>query len=401
MANKRVNVICTNREKNGVLILGGHVQALGIIRSLARFCIPIYLIDSSRLCITRFSKYCDKFILYDVGQQKHGLVHFLTYIAKSEGIKGWMLLPTTDEQIAVVSQAKAELQEYFAIPLPSWNVVKHAYFKTLTYELASRINIPIPRTIFLEQAGDLEKVRGNVEYPVIIKPSVMHSFYSTFKTKVFVVNTYEQLVEKYNRISTVIKEPLMVQEIIPGSSNELYSYCSLIKNSKVLASCVGNRKRQIPMDFGKASTYVESVDVPEIEQLAIKFLSSLDYYGVSEVEFKRDPRDGQYKLLEINPRTWKWHTLALKGGVNIPYLLYSSIFGSNISDAQKVAAGIKWLDIYPDIYVSIKELIKGNMSLKEYLETIQGNRICSVFNSDDLLPFIMETLLLVYLWKSR
>jgi predicted ATP-grasp superfamily ATP-dependent carboligase len=65
------------------------------------------------------------------------------------------------------------------------------------------------------------------------------------------------------------------------------------------------------MDFGHATTYAVTVDIPELEILARRFLRAMGYYGLSEIEFMQDDRDGRYKLIEMNPRTWGWHTLGL------------------------------------------------------------------------------------------
>ena len=78
---------------------------------------------------------------------------------------------------------------------------------------------------------------------------------------------------------------------------------------------MARRARQHPMDFGHASTFAELVDIPEIRNIAERFLGLIDYYGLAEVEFMQDPRDGNYKLIEVNPRVWGWHTIAIASGV--------------------------------------------------------------------------------------
>ena len=90
--------------------------------------------------------------------------------------------------------------------------------------------------------------------------------------------------------------------------------------TKIVTGIMARRARQHPMDFGHASTFAELVKIPEIQQIAEKFLSLIDYYGICEVEFIQDPRDGKYKLIEVNPRVWGWHTLAIAAGVDLPYL---------------------------------------------------------------------------------
>src|SRR5260370_2076373 len=86
---------------------------------------------------------------------------------------------------------------------------------------------------------------------------------------------------------------------------------------------VVGRLRQLPPDFGRASTYVETTDVPLLESLSHRLLRAVDYYGLAELEYKLDPRDGQYKLLDFNARTWGYHSLGGRAGVDFPYLLFA------------------------------------------------------------------------------
>jgi len=151
------------------------------------------------------------------------------------------------------------------------------------------------------------------------------------------------------------------------------------------------------MDFGKASTFVELVEVPEIRSLSLKLLDALGYYGLSEVEFKYDSRDGTFKLLEINPRTWKWHSIALLSGLNLPYLLYCDMNGDGYSEepgTSKMASSGKWIDGYTDLYVSMKEMLLRNMTLREYVTTLAGNKVFGSLSSDDPLPFLAETVMI-------
>jgi predicted ATP-grasp superfamily ATP-dependent carboligase len=137
-------------------------------------------------------------------------------------------------------------------------------------------------------------------------------------------------------------------------------------------------------------------------EIGIKILNVVNYYGLSEIEFKRDPRDGKFKLLEINPRTWKWHSIALSAGINLPHILYCDAIGRELRISNdKNAENIKWIDLYTDLYISISEIIKRRLSVREYLKSLNGKKSFSVLALDDPLPFIMETFLLIDLWKQR
>ena len=207
----------------------------------------------------------------------------------------------------------------------------------------------------------------------------------------------EELEEEYYRTIKIIPpSEIIIQEVIPGSPENLYSCGSFFKDGDMVASITGRRSRQIPMDFGKASTFVELVDIDEVRSLSLRILNALGYYGLSEVEFKYDNRDGKFKLLEINPRTWKWHSIALLSGLNLPYLLYCDMNGEGCFSELKspnVEGSGKWIDEYTDLYISIKELLQGRMTAHQYVRTISGNKVFGSLSSDDPLPFVAETLM--------
>ena len=101
----------------------------------------------------------------------------------------------------------------------------------------------------------------------------MHEFYKKTKHKVFVIHNKEDLKRKYLKAcSATNPSDIIIQEIIPGGPENLYSFGSFFNNGEAVASIMGRRSRQIPMDFGKASTFAELCEIPEIYEFGIKLL---------------------------------------------------------------------------------------------------------------------------------
>jgi predicted ATP-grasp superfamily ATP-dependent carboligase len=323
-------------------------------------------------------------------------------LAKNEHLEGWILMPTNDAWVYVLSRHKETLEEYYKVSTPSWDIVKLAYNKKLTYQIAGKNDLPIPETFYPENLDALRESLSDITFPVIIKPAIVDHFFKKTKTKVFKANTKEELIQAYIKAAHVIDpSEIMVQEVIPGGPDLLYSFCTFFKNRKVMGMCIARRSRQRPMDFGSASTFVESVYVPKLIELGTDLLNAMNYYGLSEVEFKKDMRDGKFKLLEINARTWLWHSLAIRCGVDFPYLLYNDMSGKEIKPALSFRENVKFVHIYTDLGVVIKEVMKGNMKLRDYVSSLKGEKKFAVLSLDDPLPFVVETLMLLYLWKTR
>ena len=139
------------------------------------------------------------------------------------------------------------------------------------------------------------------------------------------------------------------------------------------------------MDFGHATTYAESVDVPEIVELGDRLLRKMGYWGVAEVEFMRDEKANVYKFIEVNGRFWGWHTLARAAGINFPKIVYDFMHGVRNAVPSPVI-GAKWIRAITDIPTVTKEMICGRLSVPDYIGTIRGKKEFAVFSIKDPLP---------------
>ena len=387
-----------NQEKVGAIIIGGDYQGLGILRSLARQDIPICLLDNE-VCIGMFSRYRKKFKKCPDPKNEVSFLDFLIDLAEKEGLKGWIIFPTNDEIVYILSKYRTELENYYRIPTPSWDIVKFAYDKKLTYQLAQESGIDIPKTFYPRDLNKLQQL--NLQFPIIVKPSIKDHFYSKTRLKAIQVNNKRELTEVFKKTLSIIDgSEIMIQDLIPGGPEYLFSFCSLFRGGEVLAKITARRARQHPMDFGHASTFVQTVNVPEIEEISKKILKVMGYYGLSEVEFMLDPRDRKYKLLEINARTWGWHTLAIRAGVDFPYLLYRDMLGEKVKNNSS-KENIKWVRLITDIPTVIMEVLKRKMKITDYLNSVKGEKEFAVLSMKDPLPFIVEFLMIPYLWKKR
>jgi predicted ATP-grasp superfamily ATP-dependent carboligase len=160
------------------------------------------------------------------------------------------------------------------------------------------------------------------------------------------------------------------------------------------------RLRQHPPEFGRASTFAESVNLPEVATSARRFLQAMRCHGLVEVEFKLDPRDGRYKLLDVNARTWGYHTLGARAGVDFPYLLYRSANGLPVRSTH-ARPGVGWVRLLTDVPTAFGEIWAGRLSPQAYLRSLLRVRSEAVFSFRDPLPGFAELALLPYLVAKR
>jgi predicted ATP-grasp superfamily ATP-dependent carboligase len=154
------------------------------------------------------------------------------------------------------------------------------------------------------------------------------------------------------------------------------------------------------MDYGRFSTYVETVDEPQVVEAAVRLLAKIKFTGIVEVEFKKDLRDGQYKLLDVNPRVWGWHTLGQRAGVDFPHLLWLLVKGEPLPEVRG-RPGERWMRFCADLPMAISEIFKGRLSVWAYLESFRVPVESAIFAWDDPLPGLLELPSLAALFGKR
>jgi predicted ATP-grasp superfamily ATP-dependent carboligase len=261
--------------------------------------------------------------------------------------------------------------------------------------MSLELGIPAPKTWFPESVEEVREI--DARFPVILKPAIKENFVYTAKAKAWRVNNRQELVERFQEAAAFVpRGEMMVQDLIPGgSSAQQFGCCVFFKEGRAIGMMVTHYVRCHPPDFGRCSTYVESVDLPELEEMSLRFLCKIGYYGLVEVEFRRDPRDGQYKLLDVNARTWGYHSIGLAAGVDFPYMLFQDQLGNDVTPARG-KAGVNWIRWVTDLPVGVHGFLIKRWGLWDYMRSIRQAHTEAVFSVRDPLPSLAEAALIPY-----
>jgi len=382
----------------GAVVIGGDYQGLGIVRSLGKIGIPICVIDDEH-SISRFSRYATHGIRVPDLRQEHSIIEALLDCGRKLNLQGWVLLPTRDEVVAAISRNRSVLSRMFRVPAPEWNTVRWVLDKRNTYSLAKDLNIPFPRTWTPLSLDDLDQL--DLSFPLILKPSIKSRFFYATKAKAWRVDNRAALRLMFSRACELTgPNEILIQDLIPGDGRQQFSYCAFFKAGKAIGSMVTRRRRQHPHDFGRASTFVETIDLPALEALSERFLKAIGYYGLVEVEFKLDPRDGQFKLLDINARTWGYHSLGMHAGVDFPRLLYVDQL-SGVVDPCRGRPGVSWVRLLTDLPTGFIDVFSGRLRFRDFLHSLRNYHAEAVFNYEDPVPGLVECALLPYLSMKK
>jgi D-aspartate ligase len=385
-------------ETCGAVVVGGDYQGLGIVRSLGRHGVPTCVVDDE-YSIARFSRYVTHAVRVRDLRDERRTVETLLAVGRRFRLEGWVLYATRDETVAAFSRYRSELEEVFRVTTPAWRTVQWAWDKRNTYWLARELGIPSPRTWCPRDPRDVGEI--DADYPLVIKPAIKERFIYATGSKAWRADDRAQLEQRVEQATKLVGSgEVMVQELIPGDGRHQFACCLFFKNGRAIGSMVARRRRQHPPEFGRASTYVETVEAPLLESLSERFLGAIDYYGLVELEYKLDPRDRSYKLLDVNARTWGYHSLGLRSGVDFPYLLFADQLGYRVEPCR-AQPGVRWVRLTTDLPTAGVEIVRGRLRVREYLRTLVACHIEAVFSGRDPLPGAAEIALIPYLLVKR
>lgn len=382
----------------GALVMGADYRGLGVVRSLGRRDIPVWVLKQSGHLLAATSRYVQRSVAWPVGDDQEQ-IDFLLNLGAEHQLKDWVLFPTDDFTVALISRHHKTLANEYRIGLTPWEKLRWVCDKRLLYSLATQLAIPQPWTACPRSREELAAI--DRPFPVILKPAMRLKLNRFTLAKAWRVDDHQSLLARYDEACSLLPpEMLMIQEFVPGGGEAQFSYAALCKDGRPLASVVARRTRQYPNDFGRLSTYVETVDVPDVVALATRLLAAVGLTGLVEVEFKRDARSGHYRLLDVNPRVWGWHSLCARAGVDFPYLLWRLVHEEPFAEVHG-RSGVQWMRMSTDLLSALFEMLRRRLSLGEYVRSLRRPHESAIYATDDPLPGLVELPLLAYLFGKR
>lgn len=380
-----------NANINRMLVLGGHIQAVGLVRQAEG--LPVSVCVKDGWAVARFSKYVSETIVADSDEK-------LVSVLKSRADKNTLLVPTSDDYIDMISSDYEWFAANYTLLLPEREVIDIFKNKRSAYSFCEQLGIKQPTSFCPKSIDDLKCNVSNLQYPVVLKPAVMYDFHSKFGKKAFLCRDAEELLSRANAINDAGYDVsrLLVQEFLSGGPRNLYSVGVFAVDGEIKASITANRIRQNPMDFGNSTTFAITCQQSDIEHAAAQIIKATQYSGLGEVEFMYDVKDRCYKFLEINTRSWKWHTLsrALGFGFLSEVIRWHKGLESNFNAANmnKVAA---WAERLTDFAV----VIKNRLDLNEVYKSYKMPKCNALLSLSDPLPALMYVLMSPILYVKR
>lgn len=382
---------------NRVVIIGGHIQALGLSRQVAQQNLEVVLLLDTSLAVARFSKYVKKYYVY------HNTDELLQQINQLRlPNQATLLFPTNDEAVEFLANHYEKLKTHYAMGIPNPQIVALFNNKRNAYQYVTSQGIPCPQCWYPNAMDDVEQLSSVLEYPVVVKPAVMYSFHTTFGKKAYRCDNADELLSVFQRIHAADYpiDTILIQEFLSGGPKYLYSYGVFAVDGESKASLMANRVRQNPMDFGNSTTFAITCDIPQIEEQSKKLLQMVQYFGLGEVEWMYDSVSDTYKFLEINTRAWKWHTISNQLGFSFIGAMIDYYNGAT-SELPVAKQPVAWVERLTDWTVIVKELLHGRMNWRDVRKTYNIHKENAVWQWGDPMPGIMYVILSPILYIKR
>lgn len=387
------------QTKPGAIIIEGHVQGLSNTRSLGEMGIPVYVVDKAD-CIARYSKYCQKFFRCP-DFIEDAFADFLIELAQKEEIQDWVLIPSNDHAVYTLSKHKERLEQFYKVITPGLSVIDKIYDKVILIEMTSELGLPVPVTQPFQTSD--ETLRDDLHFPVITKGRNGLSFYKYIRKKALLANDEPGLRSQLNLIDQKYTvSGSFTQELIPfDGTNKTISFTAFCVDGEIKAHWTGVKLREHPIQFGTA-TFTKSIYVEACHKQSIPLLNALNYTGVCEVEYLLDPRDNQYKLIEINARTWLWVGLAKACGVDYAKMIYHYVNGMEYDYPEQYDVNRYWINPATDTVFASISILKGKQNIFKYFTSLfKKKKTNALFSKKDLKPGFAYFLNIFMFLKQR
>jgi len=383
-----------NSPVPAVVVNANNIAALLPIRALGRKGIPVTCVFGrgnldQYAPVVRSSRFISKTQMFDESDYEQNVIECLLKIGRTCREKV-VLFPASDLDMIIISANRHVLEPYYHLLMPSHVLLSNLLNKDWFYPFAEATGIPVPRTFHIHREGDIDTVARKLAYPCIVKPAWRDEAWQTQygNQKVLIANSANELRLTFRGLYDRFEE-LAVQEIIQGGEcNIICSFTYLNENSEPLGIFTSAKIRQFPPHFGNSSL-VQQVKEPKVVQMTIQICKQLGLVGYVSIEFKKDDRDGAFKVIEITPcRFNRQAGLSDVTGLCLPYVWYCHLLKRPIQHVIK-NSDCAWVSEVNEVRAFWEYWRSGEYTIAEWVRSYKHVALFEVFAKDDPLPFMM------------
>jgi predicted ATP-grasp superfamily ATP-dependent carboligase len=307
-----------------------------------------------------------------------------------------VLFPERDEHVEWALDHWDEVTAVADMPLPADpEAVVRLRRKDILPRVAAEAEVPSPGTVLAD--GDTAVRAAGLRPPMVVKAVEGQEFALTFGQKAMVAESVDEAIA----VAEQARErgfQTIIQEIVPDSHERIYSLLAYVaRDGRPLVTLVGRKVRQGPLRFGTSAVFQVEYEPTVLEQ-GLRLLQAAGYTGIAHVEFAQDPRDGAFRVLEVNTRLPVWAALAANRHLDLPRIAYDDLTGQEVAPLPTFKDDLTWVYLAKDVHVSLQMARRGELGPRQFLrDYLRRPRTRAIFARDDPWPAVAS---LTYL-RSR
>lgn len=322
---------------------GDQRPSLAVTRSLGGRGIEVVVGEERPVSLASSSRYAARHVTYPSPLEKpEAFDQFIAEFVARE--KPDVIIPVTDVTTYLIARRQDVLKAHGAVAAPAFDAFDFVSDKGKLLRHAETLGVAIPRTLYVENARDVERVLPEVQFPAVVKPcrSRIRTRTGWLSTTVHYASSHSDVLHLYETVDYLATTPSLIQERVVGPGTGVFLLCD---RGRLLTAFAHRRLREKPPSGG-VSVLSESIPLdPQLRDEAMRLLEPLGWHGVAMVEYKQDSRSGRAVLMEVNGRFWGSLQLAIDAGIDFPFLCYQLARKTplDLPRAYEVGVRSRWL----------------------------------------------------------
>ncbi|HEY1297066.1 MAG TPA: hypothetical protein VGJ60_28650 [Chloroflexota bacterium] len=367
-----------------------HHGNLGIVRSLGRLGVPVYVFQDVRWAPVAHSRYVRQAFVggFQASSADDTLARLLDVGGRLGGRP--ILIPTDDAGALFVSEHDAALRQAFCFPSQPPGLPLRLASKKELFSLCQQFQVPTPPTAFPRHRADVLEFVGSSRFPVVLKCIDARLLeHRPLARSVFIAQEPGELLAAYDASEIPGQPNFMLQEYIPGGAESIWMFNGYFDaRSECLFGVTGQKIRQYPPYTGATSLGI-CVPNQAVDDTTRALMKALGYRGILDIGYRYDARDGTYKLLDANPRIGATFRLFVgDNGLDVARALYLDLTGQRVP-ASAPRPGRRWVVENRDLVSSTHYWRERQLSLGDFARSLRGVQELAWFATDDPAPFAL------------
>lgn len=370
-----------------------HQGSLGITRTLGRLGVPVHTFHDSRWEAGAFSRFQTVSLRPHLSTSPaEETIEYLRALARSIGVPA-VLIPIDDVGCIFVADHAAALRDRFIFPEQPAGLARRLVSKGELHSLCRSAGVPTPETSPVHDRDEVLCFSETVGFPIVLKvddPSAARRGPHT--ETVVIAHDERELLAGFERLEGRDEPNVLLQEYIPGGPETVWMFNGYFgTGSECLFGLTGRKLRQFPPYTGATSLGICETNAT-VDETSRRFMKMIGYRGIVDMGYRHDPRDGQYKLLDVNPRVGATFRLFEDSrGMDVVKALYFDLTGLSF-ETGTAPEGRRWIVENHDLVSSLKYIWDGRLSPEVWLRSLWGIDEAAWFAHDDPAPFAMMCL---------